>query len=280
MSTNELGKSYLQRPQWIRNMMPNMSSRDKASTIQVFRSSAASGDLQFLKRAFGAGGLFKRLGQHSRLDINDRNFLTGTTALMDAAAAGHQNIVEYLLAKKADVGIRDCKGRTALHYSVCAEIHLRNALSVHNPLVHALVIGGVDIDATDWDGVTALDLAYAANNVSAAFTLSCVGARQKPAHKANNLRQASTTSKSTMGNAELIENLFESIRDLDMESDDGETYGLILDGPELTFLVGEFSLQMDWHPKNNFEAETVELCEASAKHCPKKAKARRPLRRR
>jgi hypothetical protein len=62
-----------------------------------------------------------------------------------------------------------------------------------------------------------------------------------------------------------------------MESDDGETYGLILDGPELTFLVGEFSAQMDWHPKNNFEAETVELCEASEKQSPPKSQDQAPV---
>ena len=76
----------------------------------------------------------------------DKNAINsdGNTALMLAAGSDKREVADTLLAAEVDVDVRNAANHTALMYATSAEI------------VAALVKSGVDVDATDQDGNSAL----------------------------------------------------------------------------------------------------------------------------
>jgi len=81
--------------------------------------------------------------------INHRSASSGVNALCDTAMRGHYDILELLLAHRADVGIKRTDGKTALH---CAAEH------GHAKCVRVLLQAGADRTAQDNDGFTPIQL--------------------------------------------------------------------------------------------------------------------------
>lgn len=82
----------------------------------------------------------------------------GQTALMSACDKGYVKVVDYLLAKKANVNLKDEDGKTAL-------MHVASIKDVNNrEIVKKLLEAGADINQQDADGWTALMYAVLSNN--------------------------------------------------------------------------------------------------------------------
>lgn len=82
--------------------------------------------------------------QHGDRKKEENDF---NNALVEAAYAGHTEIVQLLLENGADVNTADGDGNTSL---------IQAAYAGHIGIVHCLVENGADIDATDKNGDTAL----------------------------------------------------------------------------------------------------------------------------
>jgi ankyrin repeat protein len=132
------------------------------------------------------------LETNANINAQDRN---GTTALMLAAKSGHENIVGKLLARKADPAIENWHGITALgwamqenHQSISGMLRATGVdVNRGNPVllkavwnepgrIPALVNEGMDVDARDGQGRTALMEAVSWNKVETAKMLLALGA--------------------------------------------------------------------------------------------------------
>ena len=95
------------------------------------------------------------------------------TALHRAVAGGHQEIVEFLLNKGADVNAQDREGRTPLHYA---------SERGHKDVAKLLIDKGADVNAKNNEGQTAEDIAnewqikllIAFIVVSVPFVIGCI----------------------------------------------------------------------------------------------------------
>jgi ankyrin repeat protein len=86
----------------------------------------------------------------NKADINARAG-RGATPLHKAAAEGHISVAELLLANKAEIDARDNLGRTALHWAV---------LNSHHEMVQLLLANNADVNIREKVfGYTALHLA-------------------------------------------------------------------------------------------------------------------------
>ena len=56
-------------------------------------------------------------GTYGKIDANDKDPRTGSTALIEASQSGHKPILKMLIKSKAFVNAQDRKGNTALHYA-------------------------------------------------------------------------------------------------------------------------------------------------------------------
>ncbi len=83
----------------------------------------------------------------------------GATPLHSAAANGHKDVVEFLLANKADIDAVTNDGSTALHFA---------AANGHKDVVDFLLANKADIDAKDNHGKTPMQIAeiYGHNEVA------------------------------------------------------------------------------------------------------------------
>ena len=109
----------------------------------------------------------------SGIDINSKDN-EGDTPLHLAADLGNLDIVELLLKSGAEIDLHDgwdTLGRTALHRAV-----IKGNIEVINVLIQA----GADINAKQWDGYTALDLAKTAKNAEIVSLLRKLGANDSP----------------------------------------------------------------------------------------------------
>jgi ankyrin repeat protein len=82
----------------------------------------------------------------------------GFTPLHLAAANGYKDMVDFLLAAKADVNAKDNAGSTPLHQAAAAEIQ-------HRDIVEVLLAHKADVNAADRQGLTPLHYATLANNL-------------------------------------------------------------------------------------------------------------------
>ena len=87
----------------------------------------------------------------SKAEVDAKN-LIGFTPLHAAAAAGHKDVAELLLASKAEVNAKAGDGATPLHAA---------ALEGHRDVVELLLTNKAEVNARDGEGETALHLAAA-----------------------------------------------------------------------------------------------------------------------
>lgn len=124
---------------------------DAAAAFKLIESSPT------LAAAGMAVGATRQAAKAYWLDEIDHYVYAGDTALHVAAAAYRRDIVRKLVAKGADVGARNRRGATPLHYAVDGVPGSRT----WNPRAQAatvacLIEAGADPNAADQGGVTAL----------------------------------------------------------------------------------------------------------------------------
>ncbi|XP_037381531.1 NF-kappa-B inhibitor zeta [Talpa occidentalis] len=157
MTTTQLGKSFFQ---W--QVEQEESKLANISQDQLL-SKDADGDT-FLHIAVAQGRralsyvLARKMNALHMLDIKEHN---GQSAFQVAVAANQHLIVQDLVNLGAQVNTTDCWGRTPLH--VCAE-------KGHSQVLQAIQKGAVrsnqfvDLEATNYDGLTPLHSAVVAHN--------------------------------------------------------------------------------------------------------------------
>nr|KAF6475409.1 NFKB inhibitor zeta [Rousettus aegyptiacus] len=157
VNTTQLGKSFFQwQVEQEENKLANISQ-------EQFLSKDADGDT-FLHIAVAQGRralsyvLARKMNALHMLDIKEHN---GQSAFQVAVAANQHLIVQDLVNLGAQVNTTDCWGRTPLH--VCAE-------KGHSQVLQAIQKGVVmsnqfvDLEATNYDGLTPLHCAVVAHN--------------------------------------------------------------------------------------------------------------------
>ncbi|XP_020037507.2 NF-kappa-B inhibitor zeta [Castor canadensis] len=157
MNTTQLGKSFFQ---W---QVEQEESKLANISQDQFVSKDADGDT-FLHIAVAQGRralsyvLARKMNALHMLDIKEHN---GQSAFQVAVAANQHLIVQDLVNLGAQVNTTDCWGRTPLH--VCAE-------KGHSQVLQAIQKGAVrsnqfvDLEATNYDGLTPLHCAVIAHN--------------------------------------------------------------------------------------------------------------------
>ncbi|XP_067408897.1 ankyrin repeat domain-containing protein 22 isoform X2 [Emydura macquarii macquarii] len=118
--------------------------------------------------------------------LNIRDSFFGDTPLICACRGGHNRIANYLLKWNADVNLRNSKERTCLHYAVRKRFNFLDYLLIiilmpvlligyflmvsktkqNENLIKMLLRAGVDVNATDYSGSTALHYACEMKNQS------------------------------------------------------------------------------------------------------------------
>ncbi|XP_053307252.1 ankyrin repeat domain-containing protein 22 [Spea bombifrons] len=130
--------------------------------------------------------------------LNVRDSFGGDTPLICACRRGHIKVSSYLLSMKADVNIRNNKERTCLHYAVRRKFTFLDYLLIiilmpvmligyvimisktkqNERLIQLLIGSGVDINASDYKGNTALH--YACKMKSQSIIPILLGANADP----------------------------------------------------------------------------------------------------
>ncbi|KAM9565749.1 NF-kappa-B inhibitor zeta isoform 6-T6 [Guaruba guarouba] len=156
-STAQLGKSFFQ---W---QVEQEENKLASISQEQFLAKDSDGDT-FLHIAVAQGRralsyvLARKMAALHMLDIKEHN---GQSAFQVAVAANQHLIVQDLVSLGAQVNTTDCWGRTPLH--VCAE-------KGHAQVLQAIQKGTlgsnqyVDLEATNYDGLTALHCAVLAHN--------------------------------------------------------------------------------------------------------------------
>uniref|UniRef100_A0A8C8SG12 Ankyrin repeat domain 22 n=1 Tax=Pelusios castaneus TaxID=367368 RepID=A0A8C8SG12_9SAUR len=118
--------------------------------------------------------------------LNIRDSFGGDTPLICACRRGHNKIASYLLKWNADVNLRNNKERTCLHYAVRKRFNFLDYLLIiilmpvmligyflmvsktkqNENLIKMLLRAGVDVNAADHSGSTALHYACEMKNQS------------------------------------------------------------------------------------------------------------------
>ncbi|XP_014811340.1 PREDICTED: ankyrin repeat domain-containing protein 22 [Calidris pugnax] len=116
--------------------------------------------------------------------VNVQDSFGGDTPLICACKQGHNRIVSYLLKRNADVHLRNKKDRTCLHYAVRKRFTFLDYVLIiilmpvmllgyllmvsktkqNENLIKMLLRAGVDVNATDSSGSTALHYACKMRN--------------------------------------------------------------------------------------------------------------------
>jgi serine/threonine-protein phosphatase 6 regulatory ankyrin repeat subunit B len=116
-------------------------------------NAASNGDLRRVKALLASGGS----------DVNSRLIqFDDVTALMTASYEGHLEVVQALLAAKANVNARRNDGGTAL---------MMASQEGHLEVVRALLDAKADVNARRYDGATALMLASQEGHLEVVRTL-------------------------------------------------------------------------------------------------------------
>jgi ankyrin repeat protein len=117
---------------------------------------AADGKLDLIKQRLGASW--------TQVDAKDS---AGNTALVEAARWAHDDCVEYLLEKGANIHSKNPKGQTALHIA---------AQQGRDSTCKLLVSKGANVNEKDEDGETPLMYAAARDQITTITTLLALGA--------------------------------------------------------------------------------------------------------
>jgi len=135
-----------------------MTHAGQWGAITLF-DAAADGKLDLIKQRLGASW--------TKVDAKDS---AGNTALVEAARWGHDDCVEYLIEKGADVHSKNPKGQTALHIA---------AQQGRDSTLRLLVSKGANVNEKDEDGETPLMYATAKDQITTISTLLSLGADAK-----------------------------------------------------------------------------------------------------
>ncbi|XP_061484133.1 NF-kappa-B inhibitor zeta isoform X2 [Rhineura floridana] len=156
-NTAQLGKSFFQwQVEQEENKLTNISQ-------DQILAKDSDGDT-FLHIAVAQGRravsyvLARKMAALHMLDIKEHN---GQSALQVAVAANQHLIVQDLVSLGAQVNTTDCWGRTPLH--VCAE---KGHAQVLQAIQKGVIVSNqyVDLEATNYDGLTAMHCAVVAHN--------------------------------------------------------------------------------------------------------------------
>jgi cytohesin len=128
----------------------------KAPDISIWEA-AATGNIEAVKQHLAAG-----------TDVNARHKSGGLTPLHFAAYYGHEEIVELLITKGANVNAKEEKGWTPLHFA---------AYYGHEEIVELLITKGANVNAKANDGRTPIDWAITQDNTETADLLRKHGAK-------------------------------------------------------------------------------------------------------
>ncbi|XP_053440650.1 ankyrin repeat domain-containing protein 22 isoform X1 [Nycticebus coucang] len=116
--------------------------------------------------------------------VNVQDSFNGDTPLISACRRGHMKIISFLLKRNANVNLKNQKGRTCLHYAVKKKFTFMDYLLIillmpvlligyflmvsktkqNEALVRMLLDAGVEVNATDCYGCTALHYACEMKN--------------------------------------------------------------------------------------------------------------------
>ncbi|XP_010119597.1 PREDICTED: ankyrin repeat domain-containing protein 22 [Chlamydotis macqueenii] len=122
--------------------------------------------------------------EHNSKYLNIQDSFSGDTPLICACKQGNNRIVSYLLKRNADVNLRNKKKRTCLHYAVRKRFTFLDYVLIiilmpvlligyllmisktkqNENLIKMLLRAGVDVNATDFSGSTALHYACEMRN--------------------------------------------------------------------------------------------------------------------
>jgi len=168
----------------------------KGADVSKFHMSAWLGDLTSVKRFVEQG-----------TDVNTKDDQLNWTALHWVAFTGHQDVIELLLAKGANVNAKDEWNDVPLHYAAVAgksdlvglllakeaEVNSKDdsgktplhdaATQGHQEVVEMLIAAGADVNAKDQDGRTPLHQAARKGNRDIAELLIAKGADVNVADK-------------------------------------------------------------------------------------------------
>ncbi|XP_012656806.1 ankyrin repeat domain-containing protein 22 [Otolemur garnettii] len=116
--------------------------------------------------------------------VNVQDSFNGDTPLISACRRGHMKVISFLLKRNANVNLKNRKGRTCLHYAVRKKFTFMDYLLIillmpvlligyflmvsktkqNEALVRMLLDAGVEVNATDCYGCTALHYACEMKN--------------------------------------------------------------------------------------------------------------------
>ena len=109
----------LNEPDQVNTLMPSAPSADNVSTGMGELLVAKGADISSLHAAAYVGDLGKvKSFIDEGVAINDKKGMAQNTALHTAAAGGHKEIVEFLIASGANIDAKDRRGRTPLDLAV------------------------------------------------------------------------------------------------------------------------------------------------------------------
>jgi len=135
---------------------PNARDADKSTPLMLCAVQSLFGKERKIVEAF--------VKAKAKIDAVDKD---GATALMSAAATGHDGMVRLLVENNAKVDLKDNDGWTALMYA---------ASGGHSSAVKELIEAKADINATEKKGWTALGMALYQGRGAAAENLIKAGA--------------------------------------------------------------------------------------------------------
>ena len=101
---------------------------------------------------YGSTWIVSTAGAENRADPNSKEGLYGQTALMWAAAEGHADVVQALIDAGADLGTVDEQGSNAVMMAAIGRGPDLGVIAV----LQLLLDGGIDVNAVNWLGDTAL----------------------------------------------------------------------------------------------------------------------------
>jgi ankyrin repeat protein len=136
---------------------------------QAFLDAAMDGDVQGVRESLDSG-----------IDVNVTYDDEGVSALMQAAAGSHAELVKVLLEAGAEVDARTSDGMTALLIAVDACGSNHGDLEIEEPywkVMRLLAGAGADVNAKDGDGQNAMAIATSYGDERLVKVLAELGAR-------------------------------------------------------------------------------------------------------